>query len=136
MSNAICQFTQGVSVGGNGQSVVGFVINTLVTMTDAGGNAANTTWQWTILSWPGPLSSPPSITGATAQVATVTPTLDGVYIVQLTRVENGVTSIDIKFFGVVDADGLILPSAGQTGDMTNVGASPSLATKAGWMGRA
>jgi len=135
MANATCQFTQGAIVGGNGQSVVGFVVSSVVTMTDAGGNAANTTWQWTIISWPGPLSGPPPITNATTRVATVTPTLDGVYIVRLTRVENTVTTIDIKFFGVIDADGLILPSAGQTGAMTNVGGSPLLAQAAGWMGR-
>lgn len=135
MANATCQFTQGVIVGGSGQSVIGFSANTLVTMTDAGGNTPSTTWQWAIISWPGPLSAPPSITNATQQVATVTPTLDGVYIVQLTRVQSSVTTIDVKFFGVLDADGLILPSAGQTGAMTNVSSPQTLAQNAGWMGR-
>lgn len=135
MANATCQFTQGVTVGGDGQSVIGFAANTLVTMTDAGGNAASTTWQWQIISWPSPLSSPPTITNSTSRIATVTPTLDGVYIVKLTRIENSVTTIDIRFFGVVDADGLCLPSAGQTGTMSNIGASPTLAQNAGWMGR-
>lgn len=136
MANATCQFTQGVTIGGNGQSVTGFSANTLVTMTDAGGNAASTTWQWQIISWPSPLSSPPSITNSTSRIATLNPTLDGVYIVKLTRVENGVTTIDTRFFGVVDDEGLCLPSAGQTGTMSNVGATPTLAQNAGWMGRA
>lgn len=132
MANAACQFTQGVTVGGSGQSVFGFARNTAVTMTDDGGAGA-ISYLWEILSWPAPLSSPPTITNSTLQVATVTPTLDGVYIVKLTRVDGTGTSTDLKFFGVVDEDNLTLPSAGQTGAMTNQSNNARLA---GWAGRA
>ena len=132
MANATAQFTQGVIVGGSGQSVFGFARNTLVTMTDAGGAGA-ISYLWEILSWPAPLSSPPSITDSTLQVATVTPTLDGVYIVKLTRTDGTGTTTDLKFFGVIDEDGLTLPSAGQTGAMTNQSNDSRLA---GWAGRA
>lgn len=131
MANATCQFTQGVSVGGSGQSVFGFVPNSSVTMTDDGGPGA-ISYLWEILSWPAPLASPPAITNSTLQVATVTPTLDGVYIVRLTRVDGTGTTTDIKFFGVKDEDDLTLPSPGQTGNMTN---QSGLAQKAGWAGR-
>lgn len=132
MANATCQFTQGVIVGGSGQSVLGFSPNVLVTMTDNGGAGA-ISYLWEIVSWPSPLSSPPSITNSTQQVATVTPALDGTYIVKLTRVDGTGTTTDLKFFGVQDNDGLTLPSAGQTGSMTNQSLN---AQKAGWAGRA
>jgi hypothetical protein len=129
------KFTQGANVGGDGQSVIGFVANTLVSMTDVNGGASS--WAWEIVNWPGPLSSPPALTGAATQTATCTPTLDGVYVVKLTRTD-GVdgTTVDVQFFGVVDDEGHILPSAGMSGRMTNVGATPLLAQAAGWMGRA
>lgn len=132
MALATAQFTQGATIGGSGQSVFGFSPNGLVTMTDDGGPGA-TSYLWEILSWPAPLSSPPTITNSTLQVAMVTPTLDGVYIVRLTRTDipNGTTT-DIKFFGVEDEDLLTLPSPGQTGGMTNQSVA---AQAAGWGGR-
>lgn len=134
MAIAQIKFTQGANIGGDGQSVIGFVADTLVSMTDVNGGA--TSWAWEIINWPGPLSAPPALTGAAAQTATCTPTLDGVYVIKLTRVD-GVdgTTVDVKFFGVVDAEGHILPSAGMSGRMANVGATPALAQAAGWMGR-
>lgn len=136
MANATCQFTQDTNVGADGRSVLGFTSDTDVTLTDAGGFAANTTWLWEIISWPSPLSTPPTITNSTSQVATVTnPFFDGIYIVRLTRTENGVTTVDIKFFGVADEDGLYLPSAGQTGAMSNMDPTPTLSQLAGWVGR-
>lgn len=131
MANATCQFTQGVVVGGSGQSVFGFDPNAVVTMTDDGGAGA-ISYLWEIISWPAPLASAPTITNSTLQVATVTPTLDGVYIVKLTRVDGTGTTTDIKFFGVQDEDALTLPSAGQTGNMTNQSVN---AQKSGWSGR-
>jgi hypothetical protein len=139
MANATIQFTQGVTVGGAGQSVLGFTANTSVTMTDAGGPGA-TSYQWQFVSWPASLSTPPTITNATSQVATVNVPgggfLDGSYIVKLTRTEGAVVTVDIRFFGVADEDGLVLPSAGQTGNMSNIGGSQVLAQQAGWAGRA
>jgi len=133
MALATCQFTQGAVIGGSGQSVFGFQPNQTVTLTDDGGAGADS-YLWEILSWPAPVGSAPVITNDTLQVATVTPTSDGVYIVRLTRTDgvNGTTT-DIKFFGVEDEDALTLPSAGQTGNMTN---QTALAQKAGWGGRA
>jgi PKD repeat protein len=135
MANAQCQFTQGATVGGDGQSVLGFVSSTLITMTDEGGAGA-TSYAWEILNWPAPLSSAPVITNSTSQVATVTPTTAGVYIVKLTRTDvNSGTTTDTQFIGVADDEGHHLPVAGMSGNMTNVGASPTLAQAAGWMGR-
>jgi hypothetical protein len=134
MANASIQFTQGANIGGTGQSVLGFVRGSSVTMTDAGGPGA--TYQWTIASYPSPLSSAPAITGATSQVATCNPLQDGVYIVRLVRTEGATVTVDVRFFGVGDEDGLILPSPGQSGNMHNTGPSPLLAIEAGWAGRA
>jgi len=131
MANATCQFTQGLVVGGSGQSVFGFSPNSVATMTDDGGPGA-ISYLWEIISWPSPLGAPPAITNSTSQVATVTPNLDGVYIVKLTRVDGTGTTTDIKFFGVQDEDALTLPSAGQTGNMTNMSVN---AQKSGWSGR-
>lgn len=130
MANATCQFTQGGTVGASGQSILGFLPGQVVTMTDAAGPGA--TYFWEFLSWPSPLSSPPTITNNTQQVATVTPAQDGVYILRLTRTDGSGTTYDIKFFGVADEDGFHLPSPGQTGNMANA----TLASqKAGWAGR-
>jgi len=101
-------------------------------MTDDGGPGA-TSYQWELLSWPAPLAVPPVITDETLQVATITPTLDGVYIVKLTRTEGATVTTDYKFFGVADEDGLTLPSAGQSGHMTN---QTTETQKTGWAGRA
>jgi len=131
---ATIHFTQGLKDGGSGQSALGLDSGAAITMTDDGGAGA-TSYNWEFLNWPAPLSSPPAITNGTSQVATVTPTQDGVYIVKLTRVDGAITSTDVRFFGVADADGLHLPVAGMTGNMSNVGASPTLAQAAGWMGR-
>lgn len=133
MALATAQFTQGAVVGGSGQSVFGFSPNTAVQMTDDGGAGA-TSYLWEMVSWPAPLAVPPSITNPTLQVATVTPTVDGVYIVKITRTDGvSGTTTDIKFFGVQDEDNLTLPSAGQTGNMTN---QSTAAQRAGWAGRA
>jgi hypothetical protein len=132
---ATIHFTQGLKDGGSGQSALSFDSGAVVTMTDDDGAGA-TSYNWEIVNWPAPLSSPPVITNSTTQVATCTPVQDGVYIVKLTRVDGAITTTDVKFFGVADADGLHLPVAGMTGNMANVGATPLLAKAAGWMGRA
>lgn len=136
MPQATIHFTQGLSDGGSGQSALGFDPDVLVSMTDDGGPVA-TSWLWEVISWPAPLAAPPVLTGAATQTATCTPTLDGVYIVRLTRTDgvNG-TTVDLRFFGVKDLDNLTLPSPGMTGNMSNVGGSPALAQAAGWAGRA
>lgn len=100
-------------------------------MTDDGGPGA-TSYSWQIVSWPPSLASAPAITNSTTQVATVAaPTVDGIYIVLLTRVDGPTTTTDLKFFGVADEDGHYLPSAGQTGFMANGSVN---AQKAGWAG--
>ncbi len=135
MAVATIQFTQGANVGGDGQSVINFVTAATVTMTDKGGAGA-TSYLWEVYNWPAPLASAPVITNPTSQIATVTPAQDGMYVIRLTRVD-GVdgTTVDTRFFGVNDVDGHIIPSAGQSARITNVGATPALAQAAGWMGR-
>jgi hypothetical protein len=136
MAVAQIQFTQGANVGGDGQSVIGFSIGLAVNMTDKGGASA-TSYLWEIVNWPAPLSAPPAVTSSTTQIATTYPLHDGVYIVRLTRedIVDGVT-VDTKFFGVNDTEGHIIPSAGMSGRITNVGTNAGLAQTAGWMGRA
>lgn len=135
MANAQVQFTQGSTVGGDGKSVLSFVPDVQITMTDKGGSGA-TSYAWTIINWPAPLSSAPTIASSTSQVAYVTPTTPGIYLVKLTRVDSvSGTTTDIQFFGIADDEGHHLPVAGMTGNLTNVGGSPTLAQAAGWMGR-
>lgn len=135
MPQAQIQFSQGLTTTPAGQSAIGYVTGTQVNFTDAAGAGA-TSWSWSIVSWPGPLASPPTVNNPTTQTANTTPTLDGVYIVQVTRTDPGpVVTTDTKFFAIGDADyGFIIPSAGQTGNMTNVGGLGA-AQKAGWWGR-
>ncbi len=132
MAVATCQFSQGALIGDPGVSLFGVSVGVPVVLTDAGGPGA-TSYLWELVSWPAPLEVPPSIIDANLQIATITPTLDGVYILRLTRTEGAVTTTDYRFFGVPDTDGLTLPSAGQSGHMTNQSAS---AQAAGWAGRA
>lgn len=135
MASATIQFSQGSTTGEAGKSVIGFVTGSPVTMTDVGGPATSRTWSW--VNWPSPLSTPPAILNATSQEAQCTPTLDGVYIVKLTRVElDETTTTDIRYFGVPDEFGLILPTAGMTGGMSNIGPDSDLAVVSGWAGRA
>lgn len=134
MANATIQFTQGMSVITAGQSCVGFTANTAVQATDAGGGGA--TYLWQVISYPGPLSAPPTVNNSTLQTCDILGTfVDGIYIVKLTRTDGSGTTTDIKFFGVADADGQYLPSAGMTGSMSNVGGL-SAAQEVGWAGRA
>ncbi len=136
MPSAQIQFSQvGSPTGGVSQSVLGYLNNTQVTFTDAAGGGA-TSWAWSIVSWPGPLSSAPTVNNSTTQVANATPTSDGVYIVQVVRTDSGpVVTTDTKFFAIADSEyGYYLPSPGQTGNMTNVSGS-SAAQAAGWWGR-
>jgi len=138
MALATIQLTQGAVVGGSGESVLGFDATTAITLTDDGGTGA-ISYLWEIVSWPGPDAAAPIITDPTDQVATLTPPgggiTDGIYIVRLTRNDagDGVT-IDVRFFGVEDADGLSLPVAGMNRTMSNVGGSAA-AQEAGWFGR-
>lgn len=135
MANATIQITQGGTVVPAGQSALGFDNTTTVTLTDAGGAGA-TSYTWSVLSWPGPVGSAPTITNPTQQVATISgPFTDGIYIVKLIRLDGTGTTVDIKFFGVADDDGLHLPSPGMTGSMANVGGLAT-AQAAGWAGRA
>jgi hypothetical protein len=136
LPQAQIQFSQtGSPTGGVGDSVVGYLNNTQVNFTDAAGAGA-TSWSWSIVSWPGPLAAPPTVNNGTTQTANATPTTDGVYIVHVIRTDPGpVVSTDTKFFAIGDADyGFVIPSAGQTGNMTNVGGSTA-AQAAGWWGR-
>jgi len=136
MPQATIQITQGLNIGGDGQSVLGLVTGVSVILTDAAGGGA-TSWAWTIISWPAPLSSPPTVNNSSLQVANATPTLDGVYLVHLIRTDPGpVVTTDTRFFGIGDTDyGIVLPSAGMTGAMTNIGGSAA-AQRTGWEGGA
>ena len=135
MPTAQIQFSQGATTTTAGQSAIGYVTGTTVNFTDAAGAGA-TAWQWSIVGFPGPLGSAPSITNATTQTASLTPTTDGVYVIKLARTDGAVVTTDVRFFAIADADyGLVLPSSGMTGNMTNVGGS-SAAQQAGWQGRA
>jgi hypothetical protein len=131
---AIIHFTQGALDGGSGQSAIGFEVAQPVTMTDDGGAGA-TSYLWEVINWPAPLGAAPIITNPTAQVATITPSVDGSYLIRLTRDDGGIVTSDTRFFAAMDADGLQLPVAGITGRIVNVGGSPLLAQSAGWMGR-
>ena len=131
---ATIHFTQGATDAGSGKSALGFSSGAVVTMTDDGGAGA-TSYLWEITNWPAPLAAPPTITSSTAQIATVTPALDGAYLVKLTRTDGAVITTDTRFFGIKDAEGHTLPVAGMTGTNSNVGATPLLAQAAGWMGR-
>lgn len=134
MPAAQIQFSQGGNTPAAGQSALGFLTTSPVTLFDAAGGGA-TSWAWSIVGFPGPLGSVPVITGASSQTATVTPPTDGIYIVKLVRVDGIVTTTDVRFFGVADLDyGHYLPSAGMTGNMTNIGGSTA-AQQAGWEGR-
>ena len=135
MSNASIQITQGATVIPAGRSALGFDKTTTVTLTDAAGAGA-VSYAWSVVSFPGPLGSAPSVTNSTQQVASISgPFTDGVYIVKLIRTDISGTTVDIRYFGVADDDGLHLPSPGMTGTMSNIGGS-SAAQAAGWGGRA
>jgi hypothetical protein len=120
-----------------GESVLGLPDNVAVTLTDAGGPGA-TSYLWEILHAPAPVSPIPPILNSASQVATVNPPggtfVDGLYVVRLTRNDpiDGV-SIDTRFFGIPDEDGLHLPTAGVNRNMANVGGSTA-AQEAGWHG--
>jgi len=136
MAFATIQITQGATVGGGGESVIGLVPGTDITLTDSGGAGA-TSYLWEILQWPAPDAVAPTLVNSTNQVCTVQAgagLTDGVYIVRLTRDDpaDGV-SADTKFFAVADDDGLSLPVAGMNRTMSNVLGS-SEAQKAGWFG--
>jgi len=135
MATATIQFTQGFTVGVPGRSVLGFAPDSDVTLVDAGGPGA-TSYLWEIISWPSPDSAPPTLTSPTLDTTDViNPFTDGVFIVKLTRDDpvDGLTT-DIKFFGVGDADGLSLPSAGMTRVMANIDGTVS--EPFGWAGGA
>lgn len=132
---ATIHFVQGIRDGGSGQSAIGFVPSVPVMMTDDGGPGA-TSWLWEIFNWPATLATAPVISLSTAQIAYVTPVPDGAYLIKLTRRDGGIITTDTRFFAVADSEGLSLPTAGITGNMANIGASPLLAQAAGWMGRA
>lgn len=135
MAYATIQITQGVLIGGSGESVLGLDSTTTVVLTDDGGPGA-TSYSWEIISFPAPLAAAPVVTDDSLQVARVIPAplLDGLYIVKLIRDDpvDGL-SVDTKFFGVNDEDGLSLPSASVNRNMANVGGSV-LAQEAGWFG--
>jgi len=135
MPAASIQFSQGGNTPAAGESALGFLTTSAVTLFDAAGGGA-TSWAWTIVGFPGPLGSAPVISGAATQTATVTPPTDGIYIIKLVRTDSGpVVTTDVRFFGVADTDyGHYLPTAGMTGNMTNIGGSVA-AQEAGWEGR-
>ncbi len=135
MPAAQIQFSQSPTTTPAGQSALGYVTGTQVNFTDAAGPGA-TSWAWTLVGFPGPISSPPTINNSTTQTANMTPTTDGVYILKVVRTDPGpIVTSDTRFFAIGDADyGLVLPSAGMTGAMTNVGGSVA-AQAAGWEGR-
>jgi hypothetical protein len=138
MAQASIQITQGALVGGAGQSLLGLTPTGAITLTDSGGAGA-TSYSWSILTWPSPDASAPTITNATSQVATITPSgslTDGLYVIRLTRVDGvSGTTVDTRVFGVADADGDHLPSAGASRNLCNFGGS-SVAQTFGYQGTA
>jgi len=137
MGFATIQITQGATVGGSGESIIGFDATTLITMTDDGGAGA-TSYLWEVISFPAPDAAAPTIGTPAAQVSTITPPggglTDGVYLVRLTRDDPGDgISTDVKFFAVEDGDTLSLPSPGQNRNNSNVGGAVA-AQDAGWFG--
>lgn len=135
MPAASIQFSQGLTTTTAGQSALGYVTGTQVNFTDAAGAGA-TSWAWTIVGWPGNLGSAPTINNSATQTANITaPSSDGVYIIKVVRTDPGpVVTTDVRFFSIGDSDyGYVLPSAGMTGNMTNIGGS-SAAQNAGWEG--
>ncbi len=131
MASASIQFSQNSTVGAAGKSVLGLAPDANVVMTDLGGPSVTTYWEF--LSWPSPQANPPAILDSNSQVATAQgPFVDGIYIVKLTRIDETGTTRDVRFFGVADADGLSLPSAGMTPEMCDLGDSE--ATASGWAG--
>jgi hypothetical protein len=87
------------------------------------------------VGFPGSLGSAPTITNPSSQTASFTPTTDGAYVIKLVRTDAGsVVTTDVRFFAIADTDyGYVLPSAGMTGNMTNILGS-SAAQAAGWEG--
>lgn len=137
MPAAQIQFSQGLTTGGVGQSILGFTTGTQVNFTDAAGAGA-TSWAWTIVGFPGPLTSAPTINNAATQTGNISsPSSDGVYLIKVVRTDPGpVVTTDVRFFAIGDADyGFYLPSAGMTGNMTNIAGS-LIAQNAGWEGTA
>lgn len=138
MPTAQIQFTQNAIPATAGQSVLGYVTGLQVDFTDASGGGA-TSWAWSCVGFPGPLGAVPTVNNSTTQTANISAgslTTDGVYIIKLVRTDGAVVTTDVRFFAIGDADySLVLPSAGQTGAMTNIGGSAA-AQQAGWEGRA
>jgi hypothetical protein len=135
---SLIQFTQSSTTGGVGQSVIGFSTGVVVSMTDgSGGGSGGSTYAWSIVGWPGDLPSAPTITNPTSQTATLTPTMDGVYVMKLIRTDPGpVVNVDVRFFAIGDSDyGFAIPSAGMTGSISNIAGSAA-AQNAGWQGSA
>lgn len=137
MPAAQIQFSQTPTTTPAGQSAIGYVTGTQVNFTDAAGGGA-TSWAWTIVGYPGSLTSAPVINNASTQTANINaPTTDGVYVIKLVRTDPGaIVTTDVRFFAIGDADyGYVLPSAGMTGNMTNIAGS-AIAQNAGWEGSA
>lgn len=105
--------------------------DTLVTLKDGKGYGANA-WQWAFTSFPGPLSSAPTLTDDEAQEASFTPTQDGMYVVQLNRTDIGGESTDTQAILILDSEGHALPSAKVDGLIN----SSDEAVSASWVGRA
>jgi hypothetical protein len=138
MPAASIQFSQGATTTTTGQSALGYALSTQVNFTDTAG--AGATWAWSIVGFPGPLGTAPVVNNSTTQTADISAgslTVDGVYIIKLVRTDPGpVVTTQVRFFAIGDADySTVLPSAGQTGAMTNIGGSAA-AQQAGWEGRA
>lgn len=136
MPSAQIQFSQGMTTTPAGESALGYSTGTQVNFTDAAGGGA-LSWAWTLVGFPGSLGVAPTVNNAATQTANLTPTVDGVYILQVVRTDPGpVVTTDTRFFAIGDSDyGYVMPSAGMTGLMTNVGGSAA-AQAAGWQGRA
>lgn len=132
------QLNQGATIATDDTSYIGFTLGGgLIGLTDTtGGSPASRLWE--IISWPGILTNPPSLSSTTGISVTFDGSAaDGCYICKLTRVDSGVTTTRILVVGIQDINGLVLPSPGLTGTMLNVGANPTeqgKAQKVGWAG--
>ena len=104
-----------VNSGPAGTGTLAAPLNVSVALVDVGSNSpAPVSRQWAITAAPAPVLAPPAITGATTASAAFTPTVDGGYEVQLTRVEADGTTVSTQsvLVGVPNAAGFVLPSPG------------------------
>ncbi len=135
------QFHQGATVAPDDTSYLSFTTGGgVITVTDTTPGPAPSSRTWSIISWPSPLASRPILSSTTATTTTFpVAASDGMYAIQLLRIDNGVATVQQLVAGVEHTSGKVLPSFGIPGRMLKVGASSINRTRAmaaGWAGSA